>query len=361
MKSKMNAKFKFELLRVLVSFALAISIAVVIILFVSEEPGIAIQKILLGPLQNTRYFGNVIELMIPLLFTGLAVSLIFRVKVFNLAVEGMFYAGGLAAAVVGCLVTLPMGLHWVVALVVAGIAGAIVAFIPGVLKSKFHANEVVSSLMLNYVIFNFGDYILKTFIRDSKSTFVTSYKYKDTAKLPKLFGDIHIGFVIIIVLLIVAYVVIYKTRWGYELRITEENQLFSKYSGVKVSSVLILVQLFGGVIAGIGGGAHILGATQRFSFAWRSGFGWDGIIVAIIARYNPKLIPLGAFILSYLRIGSDIMRRGTDVQNEVVAIIQGIIIILLVSDGFLQGYRKKLTVKEVMENQKKENSEEVAM
>ena len=89
----------------------------------------------------------------------------------------------------------------------------------------------------------------------------------------------------------------------------------------------------------------MMGSQQRFNWEWRSGYGWDGLIIAIIARNNPKFVPAGAFLLAYLRIGSDIMSRGTDVQNEVVSIIQGVIIVLIAATGFLAGYKKKLTVK----------------
>lgn len=124
-----------------------------------------------------------------------------------------------------------------------------------------------------------------------------------------------------------------------------ENKNFAKYSGIGVTGTILLSQIIGGAIAGLGGAAYMMGSQQRFNWEWRSGYGWDGLIIAIIARNNPKFVPVGAFLLAYLRIGSDIMSRGTDVQNEVVSIIQGVIIILIAATGFLAGYKKKLTVK----------------
>lgn len=361
MLDKIGFKSKFEIVRFLAALLIALAVTAVVIILVSDEPFDALYKLLIGPLGSTRYIKNVFQLMIPLLFTGLASLLIFRIGVFNLAIEGMFYAGGLVAAFVGILFTLPTGIHWITALILAGIVGAFVAYIPASLKHYFNANEVVSSLMLNYIIFGLGNYLLKTFISDENSTFVASLEYQDTSKLPQIFGNIHIGLIIIVALLILSHIIIYKTRWGYEFRITAENNKFAKYSGVKITKVFMIAQLIGGFIAGVGGGAHILGSTTRFSYGWESGFGWDGIVVAIIARYKPSLIPLGALILSYVRVGSDIMSRGTDVESEVVAIIQGIIIVLLSARGFLKAYRQRLVVKEANSKENNNLNEEVSV
>ena len=330
------------------ALVLAVAIAVVIIFIVSDVPGEAIYKFLVSPLTNFRYISNVIELMIPLMFTGLAVALIFSVKVFNLSVEGGFYAGGLAAAAVACKLVLPLGLHPTVGLLAGCLAGTLVVFIPGVLKSGFGANEVVSSLMLNYVVFKVGDYILKAFLRDPAVTHVTSFEYAPSARLPVLFGNVYLGIVIVAVLLVAAWLLMFRTRWGYQIRLVGQNPLLAKSSGMNVVKVTLLAQVLGGAVAGLGGASYILGATQRFTWGWRSGYGWDGLVVAIIARNNPALVPVGALILAYLRVGSDIMSRTTDVQNEVVAIIQGIIIVLVASVGFLEGIRKKMVVKNAL-------------
>lgn len=334
----------FDLIRTVIAIALAVAIAVAIICVVSKTPGDAVWRFLIGPVSSKRYFFNVIELMTPLMFTGLAVSLMLQVKVFNLAVEGVFYTGGLVAAIVACLLPMPGGIHPLAGLLLGAAAGGLVALIPAVLKTRFEANEVVSSLMLNYVVFKIGDYILKTFLRDPQSTHVVSYEYPSSAYIPKITGNIHLGLPIVIVLLVAAYFFLYHARWGFKIRITGENRRFAKYTGVKVTGVILLSQIIGGCIAGLGGASYILGATQRFTWEWRSGYGWDGLVVAIVARNNPRNVPLAAFILAYLRIGSDLMSRMSDVQNEVVSIIQGIIIVLIAASMFLSGWRKRLVV-----------------
>lgn len=349
MKTKKKITVNFSVVRLLAALLLAILIAILIICMVSDTPGQAISKFLLGPFTKFRYFANVIELMIPLMFTGLAVSFVFSVKQFNLSVEGGFFAGGLAAAVVACKSALPAGIHPAAGLLAGLVLGALVVLIPAFLKFQFEANEVVSSLMLNYIVFKVGDWFLKNYLRDPAVTHVTSYEYQSTAKLPVLFENVHLGIVIIVVLLVAAWVLLYKTRWGYQIRLVGENALLAKSSGMNVAVIVLVAQLIGGAIAGLGGASYVLGATQRFTWGWRSGYGWDGLVVAIIARNNPAMVPLGAFILAYLRIGSDIMSRTTDVQNEVVAIIQGVIIVLVASVGFLNSVREKMVIRKALE------------
>ena len=340
---------KVELLRTLLAILVAVICAVAVIFLVSKEPVNAMYMFFVAPFTSTRYLASIIELMTPLLFTGLAVTFILQTKVYNLAVEGMFYAGGLCSALVATLMSMGAGIHAVTALLIGAIAGSLVAFIPAILKLKFEANEIVSSLMLNYIVFFVGDYLLKTYMKDAKSTQVVSLRFQETAKLNRFSKGIHFGLVIAIVLLVVAYIFLYHTRWGYAIRMCGENKRFAKYSGIGVTSTILLSQIIGGALAGLGGAAYMLGSNQRMNWEWRSGYGWDGLVVAIVARLNPKFVPVGAFLLAYLRIGSDIMSRNTDVQNEVVSIIQGVIIILISAAGFLAKYKKKMTVKIVKE------------
>lgn len=354
MRSKIKAKFSFEVIRYAAALLLAIAIAIVIMILVSKEPGTALAKFLLGPLTKQRYMVNVIELMISLMFTGLGVALILRIKVFNIAAEGMFYAGGIVAATVGCMVSLPYGIHPLVAVFCAGLAGALIAFIPAIFHLKFEANIIVSSLMLNYIVFQVGDFVLKTFLRDPKvQARIISYQYKPSALIPQI-GGINSGILVALLFVVVTYLFLYKTRWGYAVRVLGENSKFAKYSGIRTSRLIMLVQLVGGFIIGVGGGIQILGQSQRFTWEWRSGYGWDGLVVAVIAKYNPKMIPFAAFLLAYMRIGSDIMSRATDIPNEVVSIIQGIMIILIISGGFLSGLRQKLLIKAAKASMKEE-------
>lgn len=344
----MNSVKKINILRTILAILIALIASFVIILCVSKEPFEAIVKLMVGPLQKTRYMGNVVEMMIPLMLTGVGVAIMFTANQINLAGEGAFHIGGLVAATVALKVAIPVGVHPIVCILLAGIAGAIITSIPAVMKVKTSASEIVSSLMLNYIVLYFCNYVLFKILRDP-TTGAGSHILPDSASLNILFSGtrVHTGLIIAVIALVFGYVFLYKTKIGYELRLTGQNENFAKYSGINIVKVVIISQLVGGFIAGIGGGVEILGPIyNRFTWSTLLGYGWDAIIVCTLAKNNPLYIPFSAFFLAYLRTGASIMARTTDVSVEIVSIIQGVIIVLIVANQFLSRYKAKLIEKE---------------
>ncbi|CAM2910239.1 ABC transporter permease [Hathewaya histolytica] len=339
-----NKNVKYEIVRTLVAIGLSLLLAFILIFAVSKQPVVAINKFLLGPLKSVRHFSNVLEMAIPLIFTGLAVSIMYQAKQFNLGAEGAFFIGGIGASIIAIQFKLPIVAHPIVAILFGAILGAVAGLIPAILKAKYKATELVSSLMLNYVLFYIGIYIINNVLRDPNAGSMASVKFNRTAQLtsnliPKT--RLHTGLFIVILMVIVCYFFIYRTKWGYEIRMTGENERFARYSGVNTFKVILLSQVIGGAIAGMGGATEVLGMYSRFQWQSLPGYGWDGVIVAILARNNPLLVPIGAVFLAYLRVGADLMNRMTDVQSEVIAIIQGIMIMLIAAERFLAYWKHK--------------------
>jgi ABC-type uncharacterized transport system permease subunit len=347
----MSKNLKFDILRTALAIGIALLIAIVIILFVSKEPLVAMKELLIGPVGTLRHFGNVIEMTIPLIFTGLAVSIMFKASQFNLGAEGAFFAGAIGASIIAMKVALPFVIQPTVAILVGGLVGAVITGIPAVLKVKWGASELVSSLMLNYVALYLGLYVINYFYRDVTAGAMVSLPFLNTAALLVIIPGtrIHFGLFIAVAMTVIAYFYLYKSKKGYEIILTGENMKFADYSGIKTGSVILSAQLIGGFIAGVGGATEVLGMYPRFAWQGLPGYGWDGVIVAILARNNPKLVPIAAFFLSYLRIGADLMSRMSDVQNDVIAIIQGVMIVLIVANSFLAKYRHKMTFNEAKE------------
>lgn len=347
MKNK-KLSLNFEWIRTTVVILIALAFTLAIILLVSKEPATALREFLIGPIDSMRHVGNVIEMSIPLIFTGLAVSIMFSAEQFNLAAEGAFFAGGIAAAAVSLSTNLPIVIHPVLAIICGGLAGALITGIPGFLKVKWNASELVSSLMFNYIALFLGLYVINYFFRDVNAGAMVSEKLPETVVLLKLIPRtrIHFGLIIALIFVFGSYYYMFRTKWGYELRITGQNSRFAEYSGIKTLKVFLYAQLLGGFIAGAGGATELLGMYRRFSWQDLPQYGWDGIIVAILARNNPVYVPVAAVFLAYLRIGADIMSRMSDVQNEVVSLIQGIIIVLVVAERFLAKYRHKWIYRE---------------
>ena len=333
----MNSNKKINLLVDAVKLALIIFIACalvsLIVLLVSDDPMTAITSFFIGPFTSLRRIGNIIEAAAPLMFTALAVIIIFGSGQFSMIAEGSFFIGTSGAMIIAIACKLPGGIHPAVAILFAGFCGALVSLVPAVLKMKWNVSELVTSIMFNYVVQFFAIYLVSYHFREVSSSSLASLKFEETAGLPVVIPGtrIHAGIVLGIVLCILVWFFLYRTSFGTRLRITGENPLFAKYSGLKVTSLMLVAQIIAGAIAGMGGGAEILGMYNRFKWTTSPGYGWTGIVVALLARSNPLLVPLAA--------------RSSDVGREVVDIIQGVMMFLIAADALLRGWRQSLIVK----------------
>ncbi|MGL5438925.1 MAG: ABC transporter permease [Filifactoraceae bacterium] len=350
--SSKDIEKRFEVIRVSLTVLISLVAAFLLISLVSKQPLEALKEFLISPITSLRNFGNVIELFIPLTFAGLSVCVMFQCNQFNMGAEGAFFIGGLAASYMAVNFTIPLGIHPIIAIISGGLSGVLVCIIPAILKVKWSSNEVVSSLMLNYIILFLGTYILQYHMLDTNAGFPASHLLKKTARLQVLIPKtrIHAGLIIVLIFVILTYLFLYKTKWGYSIRMVGQNENFAKYSGISVGSTIILSQVIGGALAGMGGAVEVLGMYTRFSWINLPGYGFDGIIIAILSKNNPKYVPLSAFFLSYLRIGADIMARRTDVAPEVVAIVQSLIILLIAAKMFLNKYKHKKIVENTNRN-----------
>jgi simple sugar transport system permease protein len=284
-----------------------------------------------------------------LTFTGLAVAVMFSANQFNMGAEGGFYAAGAVAAMTALALPLPPLVHPMTAILLGGLTGAVVCGIPALLKQKWGASELVSSLMLNYVFFYFTRYFTNTVFKDPDSGYVSTYLLPLTAKLPRIVAGtrIHAGLFIVIIAVMLTVVFIRRTTWGYALIQTGRSPNFAAYSGINTRGALLYAQLIGGFIAGVGGAVEVLGMYDRFQWQNMPGYGFDGIIVAILAKNNPVFVPVAAFLLAYIRIGADRMSSATDVTSEMIAIIQGTIIMLVAAQAFMSRRRQKMLVREL--------------
>lgn len=334
---KFNILKYFDLLRLFVAIGIALLITTGIIFLVSENPTKALSTLLVGPVSSKRYLFNVLEMMVPLMFTGLSLSLVFKSGNFSMITDASFYMGAVIASFVAIMIPLPGGVHPMVAIVIAGFIGGIIGSIPAFCKVKYKANELVTSLMLNYVFFYTGLYIINKFVVDRQASNFASLKFLKTAGLSTIVSGtrLHSGFIMAIVVCILLFIFLTRTKWGYEIRIVGSNPEFARFSGINTKKVILYTSFISGFVAAIGGAIEKLGMYRRFQWSQAPTYAWDGVIISILSSNNPIFIPIAAFFLSYVRVGADIMSRQTDVQNEIVALIQGIIILLVTAERFL--------------------------
>ena len=322
-------------------------ISVFLIYLISKDPGYSLRSFLLGPLLSRGRFGNVIETASPIIFCGLAIAVAFQAEQFNIGAEGALFLSAAVGTAFAVSTRLPMFLHIPLVLLAAGLTGAIWGFIPGILKAKWNASELVASLMMNYVAYFLGLYLINFHFRDKDAGYLVSYRLPETAWLNQFIPGtrIHWGILLALAAALLVYYLLYHTTAGYEIRTTGFNQKFARFGGINILKTIVLSQVILGFIAGIGGMTEVMGIHRRFNWQSSPGYGWDGIVVAIIGRNHPLLIIAAAFFLSYLRVGGQVLNLLSDVPSEMVKVIQSIIILLITAEAFLSQWKYRITIR----------------
>ncbi|MBQ1511999.1 MAG: ABC transporter permease [Erysipelotrichaceae bacterium] len=381
----MDVESRFGLMRMAVAIAIGLGTAIILILVCAKNPAESLKFFFLGPLQifnpnvpkgiGWNYFDQWIQSMIPLLFTGTAVAIMFSANKFNLGLEGAIMCGGLACGWVCCLldgdIQAPNAnpvLCAILGLLVAMAAGALVTMIPALLEKKWGASIMVTSLMLNYISLYISRYCLfSTSLRDTRTS-KYSWQWTEDVVLTfrKFMGTrftLRLGLFIGIAVVIIGWAFLFKTKWGFKIRQLGQNPSFAKYVGVGIVSAGILVQVIGGAIGGLCGATVILGNYNYYYGVDLTGYGWDGVTMAIFAGNNPKKVLPAALFIAYIRAGASIMatQPGGPI-NELTKIVEGVIVLFLLAEKFLAKTHRKMIVEEAKRKQalKAVTGEEVA-
>lgn len=338
----------FTLIRTIIAILLGITISIVLIFLISESPGYSLRQFLLGQLLSPSRLANIIENASPMIFTGVAISIVFQAKQFNIGAEGAFYVSAAVGTAFAVSTRMPTLIHIPATLAVAAITGMIYGGIPGILKAKLGASELVASIMMNYVGYYFGLYLINFHFRDLDAGFLVSLRLPETSWLPQLLPGtrIHMGIVLALLAALGGYYFLYHTTTGYEIRTTGNNKNFARFGGVNVFKIILLSQIIAGAVAGFGGMTEVMGIHRRFNWQLSPGYGWDGVIVAIIGRTHPLLIVPAALFLSYMRIGGQVLNLMSDVPSELVSVIQAVIIILITANAFLRQWKDRITIRQ---------------
>lgn len=279
---------------------------------------------------------NLIETFVyttPLIFTGLANAVAFKTGLFNIGVEGQFTVGVLMATIVGLIPGIPALLHIILVLAAGAAAGMIWGGIPGYLKAKVGTNEVVNTIMMNYIALYLSNYLVmgpfnKTGLAQTPDIQPSAMLWRFLGSDQRLSTGIFIGIIFIILI----YYFFWKTTWGYEIRAVGLNAHAAEYGGISIKKNIILAMLISGGIAGVGGAVYLAGTQmhtiQTVSFI---GYGLDGIAVALLAKSHPVGILFSAILFGALNTSS-ISLQMANIPKQIVYLIQGIIIIFIAAD-----------------------------
>jgi simple sugar transport system permease protein len=290
----------------------------------------------------------------PLIFVGLACSIAFRMKLWNIGAEGQFFLGAFGASAVVLIPILSTGTPtWVyipVMMLAGMLAGALFGFIPGFLKARLNVNEVITTLMMNYIAIAWNNYFI--FAVWTEGGFQMTRVFPREAWLPRLSDlatqvpafrglTLHFGFILALIAAVIVWFILYRSQWGYEIRLIGDNPKAAEYAGIPIRRNIILVMMTSGALAGLAGMSEITGVVHRLQGAISPGYGFTGIIIAWLAKLNPfAVIIVSIFFGGLLLAGREIQPAG------IPTMIQGIVLVCLIASDFFVRYRIRIARRE---------------
>ncbi len=334
----MNKKI---VINTLLNIVMGLLAGALFLLITGKNPITTFYWMFYGALGQPRFVAEMLTRSTPLIFTGLALAIGFKAGVFNIGAEGQLLLGGLTAALVGAYWKIPPFFHPAVALILGALVGAAAGWIPGWMKVKKGINEVVVTILMNYVAIYFTNFLVRG---PFKYGYLPRTKpIMDSAKLPVIIPGtrLHFGFVLAILVAFFFHYIFKKTVWGYEFKATGYNPFASRYGGVNTNFMIISSLMISGALAGAAGSVEILGLHHRFYGQFSPGYGFDGIMVALIGRNNPIGVIFAAILLAILRTGSGMVQLKAGVSKEIVWIIQALIILFVAINFSFDRFFKK--------------------
>lgn len=325
---------KGEIVKYTAALIAVLVIGAIIIWAQGGDPLAALRAIFTGSLVGTGSIARTIRWVTPSILAGIAATVAFKSSVNNLGIDGQIYIGAFAAAMVGYAVSLPSVVHIPLTMAAAGLAATLFALVPAVLKMRFQVNEMITTLMLNYVALLLTEYLALRFLGFDASHSpeqVATPPILDSAKLSLLFPPYQAttGIFVALFAALAAHVIYSYTVKGYELKQVGENARFAEQGGVKVASTYLLIFLLSGFIAGLTGAVEIMGPHGRFRPQFATNLGWDGIMIALIAKNNPLGVVVVGTIWGVIKNGAFAMERMTDTSRLVITLIQALFVLFV--------------------------------
>ncbi|MGC8817405.1 MAG: ABC transporter permease [Candidatus Hadarchaeum sp.] len=323
--------FLGEIARIVLLLAVSFFVTGLIIIFTKENPLNVFRILVRAAVWSRQGLAETLSAATPLIFTGLAIAVAFKAGLFNVGVEGSLYLGAFSAAWVGFTLThLPGWVLISLALLVSGLIGGLWALGPAVAKVCYNVDEIVTTLMLNYVAIFFTTYLVTYIYGVPGFANAMSFPIVPAARLPRLSppSQLNLGFVIAILIALVLWFIFRRTAFGYEIRMLGANPLFVKWCGMPDTKIVIKAMFLSGFLGGVAGAIQILGIHYRFIANFSPGYGYTGIAVALLARNNPLGVLFSSFLLGAIYNGESIVELMTNIPMEIPRIFEGIIIAL---------------------------------
>ena len=302
-----------------------------------------------GKVFNPRYIGEWLVFSMPIILTGLSVAFAFRTGLFNIGAEGQLMAGSFGAIMVGLLFDLPGIIHLPLAVVVGMLFGGLWGFVPGFLKARFNVHEVVVTIMMNYVALFTFNYFYKQFEGSTNARTLavpeTANLHSDILSRITNLSRLHWGFILVILAVVVFWIIIDKTTFGFELKAAGFNKHASKYAGMKVNRNIILSMVISGMFAGLGG---VVLAIGTFDYGrvlpFAEGLGFDGIAVALVGGVSAFGSLFSGLLFGALKAAQPIM-QAAGIPKDIASIIISAIVIFVAMQSAIKLWLKRFEEK----------------
>lgn len=329
------------------SVALALLLGSVFLVATGRDPVEIYSTMISGAFGNSYGLSETVVKAIPLLLCGLAVSVAFRMQLWNIGAEGQFTFGAIAATWIALYHGSGPRFAVLSLMFIAGFAaGGLWGLIPAIPRAFFKVNETITTLMLNYVAILFGNFLVFGPWKDPQGyNFPLTAIFSNSGTLPA-FGStrIHLGLVFGLVIAVVLYFVLWHTKWGYEIRVIGDSPVTARYAGMNIARNIMLVMFISGGIAGIAGMAEVSGISQRLQPNFAPGYGYTAIIIAWLARLNPFAMIVVSFLFGGLLVGGFNMQT-VGLPSAVVSMLQGSILFFVLGGEILTKYRVRMIKK----------------
>jgi len=325
------------------SILLAFVLGAGFILLSGINPITAYGCLLKGAFGGVDNLSETVVKLCPLLLTGLAVAFPLRCGVFNIGAEGQLYLGALVSTWLSLSFQLPHVLFLILLAVFGFLAGGLWGAIPGWLKAKWGVSEIINTIMMNYIAIFLVTYLVRGPLQETRRVFTQTDPIPAAAHLDVLIPGtrLHIGILIALFSAVFIYLLIAKTPFGFRIRAIGENPEAASYAGVNIYRNTIFSMVMGGGLAGLAGMVEIMGIHHRLLASFSPGYGYSAIAVALLGKANPLGIILTSIFFGGLSQGSGSMQRLAQVPVAVVYLLEGLVILFVLSGEYFLGARKK--------------------
>ncbi|WP_206812975.1 ABC transporter permease [Paradesulfitobacterium ferrireducens] len=336
----MHAKLKDLLITNILAIVLGIIASGLMLLFLGKNPVSAYAVLITSVVRDGYTFADIFVKATPLMFTALAFAFTYKANLYNIGAQGQFYIGAVIAAA-GSLFfqnILPSGLALIITLLLTIVGGGLWGAFIGFVKARYNSNEFLVSMMSTYVALAIMNYLLRTFLMETKGEYPQTDALAASVWLPRIIPGtrLHIGFVLAVLACIGVWILLYKTPLGYRIRAVGYNSRAASMSGINAKKLYVLAFFISGALAGAAGFTEVNGVQHMLVQGFNSDIGAAGIGIAILANGSPIGIIFAATLFGALKVGGTIMGQMSGIPSSIIELMQGFVMVFVILAYFVR-------------------------